>query len=289
MVVQQSTTPAPAKPVEKSEAPAAAMVVQQNVAPAPAIVVQDSTITAPEHVPLHIDEPKAKAYLGTSSDDERIEGWYLDTGATNHMTGHGDAFAEIDRTITGTVKFGDGSVVEIKGMGTIIFAGRNGEHKALSGVYYIPRLKNSIISIGQLDESDACVLIRRGVLRIWDQQGRLLVRVTRGRNRLYLLHLEIAQPICLSARRDDIACRWHERFGHLNFDALEKMGRLAMARGLPRLEHVEQFCDTCVITKHRRSPFPRQARCRARSHLSLSTATSAVPFRRRHLEAGATS
>jgi hypothetical protein len=84
MVVQQSTTPAPAMPVEKSEAPAA-MVVQQNVAPAQAIVVQDSTITAPEHVPLHIDEPKAKAYLGTSSDDERIEGWYLDTGATNHM------------------------------------------------------------------------------------------------------------------------------------------------------------------------------------------------------------
>jgi hypothetical protein len=179
------------------------------------------------------------------------------------MTGHGDAFAEIDRTITGTVKFGDGSVVEIKGMGTTIFAGRNGEHEALNGVYYIPRLKNLIISIGQLDERDACVLSRRGVLRTWDKQRRLLVRVTRGRNRLYLLHLEIARPICLSARRDDIACRWHERFGHLNFDALEKMGRLAMARGLPRLEHVEQFCDTCVITKHRRSPFPRQARYRA--------------------------
>jgi hypothetical protein len=37
------------------------------------------------------------------------------------------------------------------------------------------------------------------VLRIWDQQGRLVVHVKRGRNRLYLLHLEIAQPICLGA------------------------------------------------------------------------------------------
>jgi hypothetical protein len=96
MMVQPGIAPAPATVVQQSVAPAAAMVVQQNVAPAPAIVVQDSTATAPEHAPLHIDEPKAKAYLRTSSDDERIEGWYLDTGATNHMTGHGDAFAQID-------------------------------------------------------------------------------------------------------------------------------------------------------------------------------------------------
>ena len=67
----------------------------------------------------------------------------VDTGATNHMTGCSNVFAEIDKTVTGTVKFGDGSVVEIRGIGTILFAGKNGEHKALSGVYYIPRLKNS--------------------------------------------------------------------------------------------------------------------------------------------------
>jgi hypothetical protein len=162
LMAQVCTTPAPAMMVQSGIAPAlamtvqqrdaAAMVVQENVAPAPAIVVQDSTTTAPEHTPLHIEEPKAKAYLGTSSDDERIEGWYLDTGATNHMTGHGDAFAEIDRTVTGTVKFGDGSVIEIKGIGTIIFACKIVNTRLSAGVYYIPRLKNSIINIGQLRE-----------------------------------------------------------------------------------------------------------------------------------------
>jgi hypothetical protein len=280
VVVQQSITPALAMIVQKSDTPAAAMVMQKKVVPASAIVVKDNTATAPEHAPLHIDEPKAKAFLGTSNDDERIKGWYLDTGATNHMTGHGDAFAEIDRTVTGTVKFGDGSVVEIKGMGTIIFAGKNGEHKALTGVYYNPRLKNSIISIGQLDERGACVLIRRRVLHIWDQQGRLLVRVERDRNRLYRLHLEIAQPTCLSARRDDIAWRWHERFGHLNFDALEKMGRLAMHVGC----HGWNMWSNSAT--HTSSP---SIGTMHRSYLSLSTATFAVPFRRRHLEADATS
>jgi hypothetical protein len=98
---------------------------------------------------VHLDEIKAQAFLGTScSDDDHLEGWYLDTGAMNHMTGRGNVFFELDRAVQGTVKFGDGSVVNICGKGTIIFSGRHGEHKVLTGVYLIPRLKNSIISVG---------------------------------------------------------------------------------------------------------------------------------------------
>jgi hypothetical protein len=34
---------------------------------------------------VHLDETKAQAFLGTScSDGDHLEGWYLDTGATNH-------------------------------------------------------------------------------------------------------------------------------------------------------------------------------------------------------------
>ena len=64
--------------------------------------------------------------------------WFLDTGASNHMTGVRWVFAELDNGVTGTVKFGDGSVVEIQGRGTILFACCNGEHCALTDVYFIP-------------------------------------------------------------------------------------------------------------------------------------------------------
>jgi len=50
--------------------------------------------------------------------------------------------------VTGTVKFGDGSRVAIRGRDTIIFRCQNGEHRALTDVYYIPQLRSSIISIG---------------------------------------------------------------------------------------------------------------------------------------------
>jgi hypothetical protein len=94
------------------------------------------------------------------------------------------------------------------------------------------------------------VVIENGLLCIWDHQHRLLAKVKRDLNGLYVLKAEIAQPICLVTHHIDDSWRWHERFGHLHFDALKRLGHEGMVRGLPRLEHVEQLCDTCVVTKH---------------------------------------
>ena len=95
---------------------------------------------------VELDEPRARVNLGRA-EEEAEELWYLDTGASNHMTGNRVAFSELD-----TVKFGDNSGVDIRGRGTVVFQCKAGEHKALTDVYYIPRLRNNIISIGQLDE-----------------------------------------------------------------------------------------------------------------------------------------
>lgn len=41
--------------------------------------------------------------------------WYLDNGASNHMTGHREKFNELNESVTGQVHFEDGSTVKIKG------------------------------------------------------------------------------------------------------------------------------------------------------------------------------
>ena len=66
-------------------------------------------------------------------------------------------------------------------------------------MYYIPQLRSSIISIEQLDERGSKVLIKDGVLRIRDREQRVLAKVKRSRNRLYLLDLKVEQPVCLVA------------------------------------------------------------------------------------------
>jgi hypothetical protein len=171
------------------------------------------------------------------------------------MTGRWESFTELDSSVRGSVKFGDASGVEIKGVGSVIFTAKSGEHRLLTEVYYIPMLRNSIISVGQLNENGSRVMVEHRVMRIWDRQRRLIAKVTRGANRLYVIHVQVAQPFCLTARRDE-AWQWHERFGHLNFEALKRRSAKEIVRGLSCLDHVEQFCDVCVLTKQRRLLFP---------------------------------
>jgi hypothetical protein len=129
--------------------------------------------------------------------------WFLDTGASNHMTGYISVFAELDTAVSGSVKFGDGSVVEIKGRDTVHFTCRRGEHRALTGVYFIPRMRNNIVSLGQLDENGCPSAIRNGFMSLWDRSNRLLAKVPRSPNRLYKVNLQVVQPVCLSLRSGD--------------------------------------------------------------------------------------
>jgi hypothetical protein len=185
------------------------------------------------------------------------------------MTGSRHVFSELDSGVTGTVKFGDGSVVNIEGKGTVLFALRSSEHRRLNGVYYIPRLTTNIVSLGQMDEEGLKVVIEEGVLRLFDLQRRLLAKVYRSLSRLYLLDMNIAAPVCLTARVGDVAWRWHERYGHLNFQALRKLEREEMVRGLPSIDRVDQVCEDCILAKQKRAPFPQAAKYRAQEELEL--------------------
>ena len=75
--------------------------------------------------------------------------WYLDNGASNHMTGDKRYFSVLDDSITGKVRFGDDSRIDIKGKGSISFTDMNGEPRIMTDVYFIPDLKRNIISLGQ--------------------------------------------------------------------------------------------------------------------------------------------
>jgi hypothetical protein len=211
----------------------------------------------PEHADgaVFLNEEHARVRLGDEAEPVE-EPWYLDSGASNHMTGNRGAFAKLDTAVTGSVRFGNNSVVAIKGRGVVLMLMHGGEHRELTDVYYIPKLKTSIVSLGQLDETGCPSAIRGGFMIVWDRNDRLLVKVPRSPNRLYKVVLKIGQPVCLSAHNNESAWIWHERLGHQNFGTLQTMARDGMVHGLPRIGHVDQLCDACLAGKQRRAAFP---------------------------------
>lgn len=79
-----------------------------------------------------------------------------------------------------------------------------------------------------------------GHLIIHDSERCLLAKVKMAKNRLYVLRLDRAQPVCMMAVHQEKEWLWHSTFGHLNFRALRDMSQNHMVEGLPLIKHVEQ-------------------------------------------------
>lgn len=171
--------------------------------------------------------------------------WYLDNGASNHMTGDRSKFRELDEGVTGLVKFGDGSTVEIKGKGSILFKGKTGEELLFREVYFIPTLCNNIISLGQLSENGNKVVLNGNYLWVYDGNGRLIMNVKRSENRLYKIVIETSKSTCLLSKSEELSWRWHSRLGHVNFQAMIWMSKNKMAYGLPDFVHPKTVCTGC--------------------------------------------
>lgn len=88
------------------------------------------------------------AYNG--EEEKQKNRWYLDTGASNHMCGIKDIFTELNEGVHGEVNFGDSSKIPVKGKGKIKIQTRSGESNYISDVYYVPALRNNILSLGDM-------------------------------------------------------------------------------------------------------------------------------------------
>jgi transposase InsO family protein len=155
------------------------------------------------------------------------------------------------------------------GIGSVLLQTKQNGHKVLSEVFYIPKLKSSIVSLGQLEEGGCKIVIEDGFCNVFDVERSLLARAPRVKNRLYLLKMQLAAPVCFVAKADEQAWLWHGRYGHLNFRALRELGMNEMVEGLPQLDRVEEFCDCCALGKQHRFPFPQVAKYRAEKPLDL--------------------
>jgi hypothetical protein len=150
-----------------------------------------------------------------------------------------------------------------------LFSCKTREHQVFRGVYYIPKLNTNIIILGLLDEVGFQIIIDGGVLKIKDGERRLLAKVIRSPNRLYVINVELAKHVCLHAKGSESAWLWHARFGHMNFPALRKLAWEGLVHGLPDLEQVDQVCSGCLAGKHYRASFLQQEAFRANELLEL--------------------
>lgn len=75
--------------------------------------------------------------------------WFLDSGCSNHMCGKRALFSDFDGSFRETVKLGNNTSMAVLGKGNIRLQ-VHGIIQVITGVFYVPALKNNLLSIGQL-------------------------------------------------------------------------------------------------------------------------------------------
>ena len=189
-------------------------------------------------------EQEDKLLLMASVDlKEEKDRWFLDFGCSNHMSGN-----------------------------------KNGITHVISLVYYVPELKNNLLSIGQLQEKGLTVTIQNNkCIVIYPKRGTIM-EVSMSSSRMFVLTTTRASTdaACFQAKWDSILC--HKCLGHLSNDGLKTLASKQMVNGLPTISVPQDLCTHCLAGKQHRNTMSKKSQWRASERLQLVHANFCGPI-----------
>ncbi|KAL6321787.1 hypothetical protein AAG906_035477 [Vitis piasezkii] len=212
---------------------------------------------------------KKRCYLMSYVDMNKANGedMWFDSGCSNHMCEKKEYFSDFDGSF-GDSEVGNNSSMVVMGKGNIWLQVNR-------------RLKNNLLSIGQLQEKGLNILFQGKKCKVFHPEKGLIMETKMALNRMFILHA-ISQPIasaCFNTITEDMVQLWHCRYGHLSFKDLKTLQQKKMVNGLPQLKSPSRLCKACLVGKQQRFSFPRKSTWRASQILQLVHADICGPIK----------
>jgi Reverse transcriptase (RNA-dependent DNA polymerase)/gag-polypeptide of LTR copia-type/Integrase core domain/GAG-pre-integrase domain/Domain of unknown function (DUF4219)/Zinc knuckle len=204
--------------------------------------------------------------------------WFLDSGCSNHMTGYKDQFITLDNSFKSSVKLGDSKTIQVEGRGTVSVMTAGGV-RYLQNVYFIPRLSQNLLSIGQLTSNGYEVNFNGKVCTIKDESSdQLIASVEMAENKLFPLEMTTVKDQVFIAKEVKVTDLWHQRFGHLNGASLKLLKDKELVHGMPEMNEIG-LCEGCIYGKQTRKAFPKHQGRRSEEILELIHSDLVGPMR----------
>jgi hypothetical protein len=183
--------------------------------------------------------------------------WYIDSGASCHMTGVCEYFIDLTEIEDLEVVLGDDSVVKAVGSGTISFQRESQPPMLVRDVLYVPGLKKNLISVSTIEDRGYELVFRDGQVLLYPKGSSITSAKVIGirHEKLYKLMFQPARALIHSTNNSDLCELWHRRMAHLHHGALKILREIVT--GVPDFstEH-QEVCKGCALGKYTKTAFP---------------------------------
>ncbi|CAI5464537.1 unnamed protein product [Closterium sp. Yama58-4] len=168
------------------------------------------------------------------------DAWFLDTGATQHMT-HSASFltnvvapGDVTRVV-----FGNGKSLPVVGVGSTRLI-VDGGPVDITNVLHVPGLKVNLLSVTQLAKKDVKVTIDGATMNLFWKGKQFAQGVLNGELYQLKTHPGAASSNVAQGSKATLKA-WHNRLAHANYDSVKELVNKGLAKGRKRLYNKFKF------------------------------------------------
>lgn len=173
-------------------------------------------------------ETRGNAYEGKAnnafsallaSEVKDVNRWFIDSGASNHMTPHSNILSNMRRSDVGNIIAADKTNMQCheKGDTTLNI---NDLSIVVKNVLHVPELGFNLLSIYKMVQSGNVITFDRNGCEIRNQENDMIAFI-KPENGVYKLCDENSRK-CLISKKVDSAILWHRRLGHIGFQNMNE-------------------------------------------------------------------
>ena len=152
--------------------------------------------------------------------------WYIDSGASSHMTCIRDVFTKMTQTgLDLEVVLGDDTMVREVGCGTVLFDRDSMEPMLLKDDLYVLGMKKNLVSVSTIEDRGLGVYVLDGKVYIFpkakDPSASYAIGVRCGK--LYNILFQPHHALAHAQSSNELCELWHKRMAHLHHQALRML------------------------------------------------------------------
>lgn len=198
--------------------------------------------------------------FAASNNMAKSDVWYIDSGASSHMTPHAQLLSNIQPSKVGEIRSANNAKLKVSGAGeTVLNICKN--NIPVSNILHVPGLSANLLSVSHIASNGNSVLFDADGCTISNKKNEIVAKC-KSENGVYKFCTS-SDGACMIARRKETAITWHRRLGHIGFQRMQQMRNAVDGIEFDDNDDEIKQCITCARGKQARIPFePSQSKSR---------------------------